>query len=461
MRYSAVLAVFWLMVLLFSLGTAQASPNVATYKGQFPDGATYLIEVPENWNGTLVLYSHGYVPAGSGNPAEDVGDPFTGSYLLSNGYALAGSSYASTGWAVQQALPDQIATLDAFNLLVGQPSQTIAWGHSMGGMITAGLVQQYPQRFDAALPMCGVLAGSVGLWNTYLDSALAFNTLLASGSGLQLVNITNPGGNLDIAESILQTAQGTPEGQARISLAAALADIPGWANPVSPEPPPGDYADQEVAQYIWLEQATFAFDFDFRAELEHRAGGNFSWTNDVDFSSQLQESVDYDEVSALYRKAGLNLNADLRALNAAARIEANPASLTYLSQNLIFNGEISTPILTLHTKADGLAGVENESAYDVTVSEEGNGKFLRQVFVDRADHCAFTPAETVAAFQALVNRLDTGAWSGLDPAEMNADAGNLGPGLNFLIINGAKLPVSPAYFDFAPAVFLRPFDSGN
>ena len=66
--------------------------SVTTYKGKFPDGAKYLIQVPSNWNGTLVLYSHGYVIPGFSNPAEDVGDPITGSYLLANGYALGGSS---------------------------------------------------------------------------------------------------------------------------------------------------------------------------------------------------------------------------------------------------------------------------------------------------------------------------------------------------------------------------------
>lgn len=92
-----------------------------------PDGATFLIEVPSPWNGTLLLYSHGYVIPGSPNPAQDVGDPATGAFLLSNGFALAGSSYAHTGWAIQEALLDQIAVLDTFAVLVGTPSRTIAW----------------------------------------------------------------------------------------------------------------------------------------------------------------------------------------------------------------------------------------------------------------------------------------------------------------------------------------------
>ncbi len=143
-----------------------------------PDGATYLIEVPAQWNRTLFLYSHGYVTPGSNNPAQDVGDPATGGWLLSHGYALAGSSYSTTGWAIQQALPDQIATLDQFSTQVGTPDHTIAWGHSLGGIITAGLIQQYPNRFSAALPMCGVLAGGVATWNTALDAAFAFQQLV-------------------------------------------------------------------------------------------------------------------------------------------------------------------------------------------------------------------------------------------------------------------------------------------
>jgi pimeloyl-ACP methyl ester carboxylesterase len=134
--------------------TCGGSGSVRTVTGRLSDGATWKIQCPAGrWNGTLFLYSHGYVVPGTANPAEDIGDPVTGGWMLKHGYALAGSSYASTGWAIQQALPDQIATLDAFGARFGRPSRTIAWGHSLGGIITAGLIQRYPHRFNAALPM--------------------------------------------------------------------------------------------------------------------------------------------------------------------------------------------------------------------------------------------------------------------------------------------------------------------
>jgi pimeloyl-ACP methyl ester carboxylesterase len=459
-RSTIFLAALSTMLLAVSIGRAQAS-GVKTYRGKFSDGARYLIQVPSKWNGTLVLYSHGYVIPGFSNPAEDVGDPITGGYLLANGYALGGSSYATTGWAIQQALPDQIEVLDTFKTLVGTPSRTIAWGHSLGGIITAGLVQNYPERFDAALPMCGVVAGSVGTWNQALDSAFAFDVLLGSGSGLKVVNITDPVRNIDIAEGLLTNAQKTAKGRARIALSAALDDTPGWFDPLSPEPSRTDYVAQEANQYLWLSQIDFPFGFDFRAELEHRAKGNPSWNNGVDYEKQLKNSVDYAEVQALYQKAGLSLDADLQAVNDAARIQAKQSSVTYLKQNIIFNGQIDIPVLTLHTKGDGLVVVEDESAYKDVVDEEHNGALLRQVFVHRAGHCEFTPAETVVAFGALVSRLDTGRWPTLASGTLNKAAKGLGSKFNVLSVNGKQVHVSPAYFKFQPPEFLRPFDAGK
>jgi pimeloyl-ACP methyl ester carboxylesterase len=448
------------MSLSLSVGVAEAS-GVKTYKGKFADGASYLIQVPSKWNETLVLYSHGYVEPRFPNPAEDVGDPITGAYLLANGYALAGSSYATTGWAIQQALPDQIKVLDRFKTRVGTPTRTIAWGHSLGGMVTAGLVQRYPTRFDAALPMCGVVGGAVGTWNVALDSAFAFKVLLGSGSKLQLVNITNPTKNVTTAEEILTGAQKTAQGRARIALAAALGDTPGWYDALSPEPSPADYVAQEANQYLWLANVDFFFAFDFRAEMEGRAKGNPSWNNGVEYAKQLRNSVNYAEVQALYQKAGLSLDDDVQALNNAARIRAKQSSVTYLESNIIFNGEIHIPVLTLHTKGDGLVVVEDESAYKDVVDEEHGGALLRQLFVHRAGHCEFTPAETVVAFGALISRLDTGKWPGLGSATLNKAAKGLGEKRNVLSVNGKEVHVPPAYFKFQPAVFLRPFDAGK
>lgn len=417
-------------------------------------GANYTISVPSNWNGTLVLYSHGYVFASQPllNPAPDVGDQLTGAALLQQGYALAGSSYSQNGWALQQAFHDQIALLNHFDAKCGQPTRTITWGHSLGGIITAGLVQLYPNRFAGALPMCGVLAGGVGTWNQALDSAFAFDVLLA-GNKLPIVHIPNPSGAFNQAESIMGAAQTTPQGQARIALTAALADIPGWFNSASPEPASTDLATQEQNQFLWQSQVDFAFAFFARPELEARAGGNPSWNTGVDYHVQLAKSADNEEVQALYQQAGLNLSNDLDTLNAAPRISADTGAMHYLSRYISFNGDLNFPVLSMHTTGDGLVVNQDEQAYASVVSSTGDNSLLRQVFVHRAGHCTFTPAETLTAFQTLIHRLDTGTWdSSTDPGLMNQEATALGSTFNI---------APPAFLNFEPTPFLRPFDLSN
>jgi pimeloyl-ACP methyl ester carboxylesterase len=447
---------FSLAVLLATLcGSSTAQQHIT---GTLPDGASYVMDVPAKWNGTLILYSHGYVTPGSANPAYDYGDGDTAYYLFNLGYAFAGSSYATTGWAVEQALPDQIATLNVFESLFGRTSKTIAWGHSMGGLITAALVQQYPTRFDAALPMCGVVAGGVGFWNEALDAAFAFNTLLAGGS-LQAVHITNPTLNYTDAINILAAAQGNPLGQARIALVAALADVPGWIDPSSPEPASNDYTTQQLNQFEWLAYVDLAFPFYYRAELETRAGGNPSFNTGVDYERQLKHSRDYVEVQALYTAAGLSLDADLAILKKAQRIPADPGALNYLTKNIIFDGQLTVPVLSVHTTGDGLVPVEDEKAYTAVVHDTSDGSWLRETFVHRAGHCEFTPAETIAAFQTIETRIESGKWKNLTASQMNAAANDLGPAYNVLDINGTVVSTAPQFLTYKPLQFLRLYDA--
>lgn len=432
--------------------------TVTTLTGTLPDGATWKAEVPPNWNGTLLLYSHGYVFPGRPNPALDVGNPATGTFLLDHGFALAGSSYAHTGWALQEGIGDQLGVLDEFGKQVGHPTTTIAWGHSLGGIMTAGLVQAAPERFDGALPMCGVLAGGVGTWNQALDGLFAFKVLLGGGAPLDIVRITDPVTNAQRASQILATAQSTPQGRARLGLVAALGDSPGWTDPTKPEPAPDDFATRLANQIGSIGSLGIPFGFFARAELEARAGGNPSWNTGVDYAHQLSHSIDLAEVQALYDAAGLDLHADLRTLNQAQRISADPGAVQYLSDHVSFNGDLGgVPVLSIHTTNDPLVGVEQEQAYASAVGRAGDSDLLRQAFVNRAGHCTFTPAETLAAVRTLLDRVHRHSWLGVrtDPAALNARAAALGSQFNVI---AAGVPAGPSYENFQPATFLRPFD---
>src|ERR1700737_905518 len=433
--------------------SAPASASISTETGTI-DGANFLIQMPSTWNGTLVLYSHGYVVPGNALVATDAGDPLTANWLLANGYAIAGSSYSTNGWALQQAFHDQIALLDHFKSEHMGLKRTIAWGHSLGGMITAGLIQLFPERFAGAIPMCGVVAGGPGVWNEGLDAEFVFKTLLAPTSALQLVNITNTGfgtgSNFQLAEGILGAAQGSAAGRARLALAAAIGDTPGWFTTGSPQPAETDYAAREMNQFLWDAQVVFPFLFALRAELEARAGGNPSWNADVNYREVLAKSINRDEVEALYKQAGLSVDADLNTLAAAPRISAKADALKYLEKNIVYNGEIEPPVVTMHTIGDGLVLPQDEQAYASVIRSEGDQGLLRETFVSRAGHCAFTPGETVAAFETLVSRLKTGHWGdSTSPTHMNPLATAPGPTFN---------DPPAAFVTFHPSVFPRPFD---
>ena len=166
----------------------------------------------------------------------------------------------------------------------------------------------------------------------------------------------------------------------------------------------------------------------------------------------------------LYRQAGLDVRDDLDTLAAAPRIAADPGAVAYVEQFAVFDGELRDPMLTLHTNGDQLAVVEHEQAYAETVERAGERRLLRQIFTERAGHCTFTPAETLTALGALLDRIDVGRWADrLGADELNDHAVGLGPVLNvhFDDESGGLVPTDPAFDDRRPAAFLRPSTSPN
>src|SRR3989454_1339630 len=137
------------------------------------DGAGYRIEVPDNWNGDLVLYAHGFRGIGL---ELTVSNPRIRQSLVTNGYAWAASSYSKNGYDVRQGVMDTHALGELFNGLVGHPRRTYFTGHSMGGHITGVAIEQYPQAYVAALPMCGVV-GDDELFDYFLDFNLVAQAL--------------------------------------------------------------------------------------------------------------------------------------------------------------------------------------------------------------------------------------------------------------------------------------------
>jgi pimeloyl-ACP methyl ester carboxylesterase len=441
-----------LAVLTLTLGAATALPAQAAtgthLEGQLPSGATYSMDVPAGWNGTVLLYSHGYRPAGVPNPAQNSPDSGTRDKLLAEGYALIGSSYATGGWVVTDAVPDQLATLDVFTEKFGTARRTLAWGTSYGGLVTTTLAERHADRFDGSLSMCGLVQGGVANWNSTLDPVFALRTLLAPGADIQLTGFADQTAAVSAAKALASkvlAAQQTPAGKARIALAAALHNIPGYNDPAQTKPGPTDWDGQEANQYTAVSGLVQLPAFSWRQEAESRAGGNMSWNTGVDYTAMFGRSPLYKEVTELYREAGLSLRTDLKALNTAPRISADPAAVRWMRHTSVFTGRLTDPQLDIHTTGDALIPVQAESAYRRAATAAGSGALLSQAYVDGPGHCAFTDGEMTGALHTLEHRLDTGRWD-TSPAALNSRA------------RQEDSTTEPRYVDYRPAAYPRPYD---
>ena len=137
--------------------------------GATSDGAPYAMQVPANFNGTVALYSHGYrynvdipsaIPLIGGYKVTNTPEPVPGGnadvakYLFSQGVAIVGSGFARQGWNPDSAIKTNVELIDTFKKQFPTTKKVIAWGSSLGGVITQGLAEKHPELVSAVAPMC-------------------------------------------------------------------------------------------------------------------------------------------------------------------------------------------------------------------------------------------------------------------------------------------------------------------
>lgn len=428
---------------------ASADTGPREYTGAI-DGAEFLVKVPRRWNGTLMLFSHPYytpeVPEGIGLANR----PETETWLLEHGYALAASDFTGRNGAVyEQGQRDQLALLDWIDAHIGRPKRTIATGSSMGATLSLLLAERNPDSFAGVLAMCGPL-DLAGSWNLSLDVTFAIKTLL--GADADLVRPTDPFASAQALQAAVDQAMTTPEGQAKLALANAFGNVPDWNSAL--DPTPTDLAGRIRAQaeidpmHIWV------FGPIGRVDLEARAEGNPSWNTGIDYRRQLAKSSQRDLVRQAYRAAGRDLDADLDALASAPRIGADPDARAWLDRFGVPRGTAPTPVVTLHATADA-AVADHVRWYADRVDD---GSQLRQLYVNRGTHCAFTAAEEILALKALLAKIDTGRWPDTSARHLNAAAARFDQPYQvvFNYPTNSHEPTTPEFTRFSPPVPLRP-----
>ncbi|SFW78880.1 hypothetical protein [Amycolatopsis australiensis] len=417
--------------------------------GQLTDGTPYAFAKPARWNGA-VLVDLDFAAGG-------LTSPLTAS-LLDHGYAVGGTTRTISSWNIARAIDNQAEALGRFETAFGRARYPIAEGRSMGGMVAAGVAQTYPGRFAAAVPMCGGLGGSVGQWNQKLDTVFTLKTLLFGDTALPVTGMpADVPGTQAKWISAVASAQSTPAGKARIALAAAIGQLPGWglAADGSPTPVPADRDVDGVEHGMFLALAGGPLPYlgqavSSRRTIEQLAGGNPSWNTGVDYARQLAKAAPsaQDAVRRLYERAGLDLRADLGVLAAAPRVPADPAAVAYLARGIVFTGDLRIPVLTVNGTGDQISTVAQQQSYGALARQAGNASLLRQTYVQTAGHCTYTTGEQQAAVDRMLARLRTGHWPDTAPATMNHLA--------------AAVDGTPGrYLSYTPPQFNRPYPAGR
>ena len=395
------------------------------------NGAAYEIDLPKKWNGTLLLYSHGYRQAQASPPdfsaVETTAEPApgwpkdkqTGQALLDKGYAIAGSAYATNGWAVADGVKADEDLHQYFVEKVGTPDRTLVWGDSLGGLVTTVLTEKHKDWVSGSAPLCGVLAGPNKNLDLALDVGYAIKTLiypqlkLTGYSSVQEAIANWEGAAKAITASGKDVANGVP----RLLMVAALVDAPTQSKDQD-----GATLTSKVTAYAEAVLTALGYGTFGRYDIEQRVGGNPSQNAGVDYSTRVSP-----EERALIEAVSPGSTDKLLALLAAGpRVSSDSAARDKLAATGTPTGAFSVPMITMHTAADTLVLVQNESVYkDEHAALPGSTGDLVQLFTVApasypvkpgapygAGHCNFTEQSRVAVVDMLDNWVRNGVYPG-------------------------------------------------
>lgn len=317
------------------------------------NGAKFRIDVPEKWNGGLVMYAHGYNP----KPAayNDKPNPMI-SVFLDQGYAVAQSGYAAGGWAIQEAVTDIENLRRYFLKKYGPVKEAYLTGHSMGAFITMTIMETNPTVYDAGMPLCGPLA------------APAFFMARGAFDGLVLFNYYFPG-ILPEPTKVPSDYAGGRDVIAKVE--AALASDEAKAAVLRAQN--GNKSNKDLASVL-------AFVTYIVKEISERAGGN-----------------PFDNRNVIY-----NHTADDNAVNAGVkRYAADPGAVAYVRTWYSPTGRITKPMLAIHTSYDPLVPTWVPNTYQSLVDQSGSSNLFVQQYVKHDGHCTILPNEIAKGFSQL------------------------------------------------------------
>ncbi len=367
-RRAGFLAI-WLLTA--ALPAAAQSPAIgACQDGVLPSGALSRICIPSaGWNGSLVVYAHGYVPANEPLAFYHLTLPDgtnVPNLVQALGFAFATTSYRQNGLAVVEGVDDIKQLVEAFPAAAGRPAQRVyIAGVSEGGLVSALAAERLPAMFTGALATCGPI-GSFRAQVNYVGDLRSLFDVYFSG--------VIPGTPTNIPASVIANwnAQYVPAITAILRAHQPAATELLRVAHVPFDPANFDTVVQSTMDVLWY---------------------NIFGTNDA--ADKLGGNP-YDNSQRQY--SGSSNDVILNAL--VPRSVASPAALSALGLDES-SGDLRIPMVTLHTIGDDVIPFGHEILYKQKVHTSGRGRLL-QLPVASYGHCNFAPTDVLVSFLLLL-----------------------------------------------------------
>ena len=389
------------LLLPFPTGSSKAATAGPLDLSGELNGAPYRIRVPAVWNGTLLVFAHGYRdkadhPGEIDNRNADIApNAALEAPLLAQGYALAGSAWRDNGWEIEGAIQDTKDLAVLFRSLVGQPDRTIFWGASLGTIVGFESMERFGGVYDGALCLCTAGASSTRVWDSGVALYLAYDVLFGVPPSWGTVGEVR--NDIDFDTEVLAKLApeiSNPANFPKWEFIRLVAQNPGRG--LIPPPPPAFFPGWVLTDMFFLTEA--------RSELQRRAGGPYVQNANQAYSLTAAERVYLNGIGV----PSAVIDGWLAQMNARTNIIAPPAPRNYLEHYATFTGKIKKPVLTLHTKIDPLLVVANESAYNETIAAAGRSDLLFQTFTNGIGHCNLTGPQILTAVSAIDNWVRNG-----------------------------------------------------
>jgi pimeloyl-ACP methyl ester carboxylesterase len=383
------------------LGDATAS------SGKTARGAGYRIEIPNKWNGGLVVWVQGggqicNSDTKSGCKLPPGPFPPIRSELIAQGFAWAAPTFRDGRIVPKLRAQDVLDVVDIFRRQHPEHRGRVPvylLGFSMGGVTVETALELFPDSFDGAVAGCSgdPSTGFTG----FFDMSLAAMALVAPSSP-------------DVAAFLRQIkfpVDLPAAGKLRSQIVAGLGPkFPSESNEA------GKRFKEIIRRLSGGSRPMFDVGFD---KIIGIALPGFMGIQPV---IDAGERSFIDNQATQYRfetQPGEHMSADEATLNATIpRFSCDPSVCNRglikqdqehsLGGFLHLSGKIRTKLVAMYTTGEEIAPLSGGQAYANRVDASHASKFLVQRAYREEDHCGFNEQETSEAFESMIHWVKTG-----------------------------------------------------